>query len=490
MGSTTGPLVFTGVSSFSNDFQTILSRQQQLEQIPITALKNRQSDLMQKKQLLITMNPVVSNLASSIAALGSLGANQGLSATSSDDTLVSATNTGAISPASYSITQITSLASPASETSVNPYASSASTPISTAGANTLQLVYGSTTKTITLTSATNNLVGVRNAINNLGIGVTASILTTASGTNYLSVAANTTGQTTLQLEDIPSDGSGNPNFNGTPVQLLTSAHQGSNASFRLNGLPVTRTTNTINDVIPGLTFTLLGKTDATQPDQTVTLSLATDRTQLSSAITTFVQNYNALVDNLDTEVGPGAGLLGGDTLITTLQQDMWQLATYQGPGGIKNLSDLGVMFDTSGKLSFDPTGASTASQNGVVVFNSLSDSQISDAFKFFGSSTSGFGQLASQFTQLSDPVTGSILAQENGYDTENTALTDQINILTTRASAQDATLSAKLQAADALVAELQSEQNMLNQSIESLNFTAFGYQNTNTTSFAPSSNGG
>jgi hypothetical protein len=43
-----GPLVFTGVSTFSNDFQTILSREQQIEQIPIKALQNQQADLLQK----------------------------------------------------------------------------------------------------------------------------------------------------------------------------------------------------------------------------------------------------------------------------------------------------------------------------------------------------------------------------------------------------------------------------------------------------------
>jgi hypothetical protein len=40
------PLTFTGVSSFSNDFQTILNRAVAIAQLPITALQNHQSDLL------------------------------------------------------------------------------------------------------------------------------------------------------------------------------------------------------------------------------------------------------------------------------------------------------------------------------------------------------------------------------------------------------------------------------------------------------------
>jgi hypothetical protein len=64
----------------------------------------------------------------------------------------------------------------------------------------MQLVVGSATSTFTL--ANNNLVSLRDKINSLGAGVTASILTTSDG-NYLTISANATGATTLQLIDDP-----------------------------------------------------------------------------------------------------------------------------------------------------------------------------------------------------------------------------------------------------------------------------------------------
>jgi len=462
MGST-GALVFTGISSFSSDFQTILSREQQIEQIPITALKNQQSDLLQKKSSLISLNTVVGNLGSSIAALGSIAANQGISASSSDSGIVSAVSTGASAPANYAVSDIQSLASAASGMSA-VYADPNQTPVSTAGAKTVELVYGSTTKTITLTDQTNNLTGLANAINNLGIGVNASILSPDATHNYLSLSASATGETTLKLLDIPPDGDGNPDFNATPVNLLASSDNGSNASFEVNNIPFTRSTNTVNDVIPGVSLTLENTTD---DSQTVNVTLSTDRSQLSNAIQTFVQNYNALQDSLSAQIGPSAGQLSGDPLINMLSSDMWQLGTYQGSGSIKSLSDMGITFDTSGKMSFDSS-----------VFDSLSDSQVSDAMKFFGSPTSGFGALASQFTQLSDPALGMILQQENGIDQQNTDLTNQINALTDRDSVTQAALNAKLQAADAEVAQLQSQQSVLTATIQALNYSLYGYQSS------------
>ena len=460
---TTGALVFTGISSFSNDFQTILSREQQIEQIPITALKNQQSDLLTRKSQLISLNSDVGKLGSSIAALGSVAANQAISASSSDPSTVSVASTGASTPASYAITNITSLASAASGMS-GVYADKGTTAVSTAGSNTIQLVYGSTTQTITLTNKTNNLAGLQSAINNLGIGVTASILSPDATHNYLSLSANTPGQTTLQLSDIPADGQGNPNYSATPVNLLATTNNGSNASFKVNNIQFTRSSNSINDVIPGVSLTL--KATTTSSSQTVNVTLATDPSQLSSAIQTFVQNYNTMQDDVSAQIGPTAGQLSGDSLINMLSQDMWQLGTYQGSGSIKSLSDLGITFDTSGKMSFDSN-----------VFGSLSNSQISDAMKFFGSSTSGFGALASQFTQLSDPIDGMILQQENGIDQQNTDLTNEINAMTTRNSVTQATLNAKLQAADAEVAKLQSQQSVLSASIQALNYSLYGYQN-------------
>ena len=541
---TTGPLVFTGISTFSSDFQSILTRQDSIEQLPIKALQNQESTNLSKKQALIAINPAVASVGSAIAALGTLASNQGVSASSSDTTTVSVLNIGATAPASYTISNIQSLAAVASETSVGGYSNTTTTPVSISGH--VDLVVGSNTYHLDLTNS-NNLNGLRDAINNAGAGANASILTIGSN-NYLSVSTSSPGATTLQLNDVPLDlvsstgsgtetstktyadqtttpvsanglvdlvvgsttyhlnvtgsnnltglmnainGAGAPGvsasitgsagsyslalagpvgtlkLNDLPnqVDLISNSNQGTNATFKLNNVPVTRSTNVVSDIIPGVSFTLL----KTNTSTSTTVSLTTEASQLSNALQTLVTNYNAMVDQVNQQVGTAAGPLGGDILIREMSDDLRQLTSYwnTSASSVHSLSDLGVTFEdqTTGHLSFD--------QN---TFNALSNTQISDAFKFLGSSNSGFAALASNFTQLSDPVTGMIIDQENGYDTTNQSLTNQINTLNDSATLVHNSMAAKLQAADALVAQLQSQQNTVNASVSSLNYVLYGKQ--------------
>jgi flagellar capping protein FliD len=131
---------------------------------------------------------------------------------------------------------------------------------------------------------------------------------------------------------------------------------------------------------------------------------------------------------------------------------------------VRSLSDLGVTFnDNTGQLTFDPS-----------VVSGFSSTQLSDAFNFLGSSSSGFGAFASNFTQLSDPLSGEIQIQENGYDTADSELTNQIDDLNNQNSTQLATMTQQLAAADALCAQLESRQNTLSAEIESVDYVDYG----------------
>jgi flagellar capping protein FliD len=172
-----------------------------------------------------------------------------------------------------------------------------------------------------------------------------------------------------------------------------------------------------------------------------------------------------VVDQVNQQVGLAAGPLAGDMLIQSISSDLQQVASYwnTGRGSIHSLSDLGVTFDTTGHLGFNQT-----------TFDAVPDSQIPDAFKFLGSSKSGLGALANNFTQLSDPLSGMIRVQEDGYDTTDQELTSQISSLNDRASQVQAALTARLQAADALVAQLQSQQSTVNAAVSSLDYVLYG----------------
>src|SRR5437879_5754578 len=217
------PLTFTGISQYSDDLNTVLKRVVSIASLPLTRLQNDDADLLSKKTSLSTLTTSVGDLAASLTALGSVSATSGLDATSSDSSTVSVAYNGAAAPASYTISEITSVASAASENSLNGYSDTTSAQVSATG--DLHLVIGGRSQPIHLTPAQNNLAGLRDAINNLGLGVSATIISTGTGLtpDYLFLSATSTGATTLQLLD---DGAGNAN-------LLTSANQGSNANFKV-----------------------------------------------------------------------------------------------------------------------------------------------------------------------------------------------------------------------------------------------------------------
>ena len=172
-----------------------------------------------------------------------------------------------------------------------------------------------------------------------------------------------------------------------------------------------------------------------------------------------------MADQVQGQVGQAAGLLSGDFVVRDIQENMRSLAGYQADGAVKSLWEMGLEFDSTGKLSFDTTR-----------FNSLSDSQVAGALTFFGSETTGFGALAKKFTALTDPISGTIQLEQNGFAETDKNLQSQITVLEDRVNALQQSVASRLQMADALLAGLESQQTMLTASVQSLNYVLYGKQ--------------
>jgi flagellar hook-associated protein 2 len=443
------PLSFTGISTYSSDFQSIINRAVSIASIPLQSLQNQQKDVVQQKMLVGNLSSTVASLATALQNLGSVSANRSLVAASSDGSKVTATNNGSASMATYTVSDITSLAKVASESSVSSYADASSTPVaSTPG--TVNLTVGGASKTLDI-SGNNTLQGLRDAINSSGLPVTATILTVSPTENYLSVSANSAGATTLTLTDDPE---------GTAANLLTSLNQGADTVFKLNGAPVHTPSTQISNIIPGVTLNITGTTGM---GGSVDVTLATDRSAVSDALKAVVSAYNVLRDQVNGQIGQNAGLLTGDYLVRLVQDDMRQLSGYSGTGAIKSLADLGIEFDTTGHASFNDS-----------VFNALPDSSMSDVFSFLGSESKGFAGLSSVFDQISDPVSGLAKLQMDQYDQTDQRLADQISTTTDQINNMQQSLAAKLSFTDALLGDLESQQKVVDASIQSLQLVLFG----------------
>ena len=211
--------------------------------------------------------------------------------TNSDDSVFTATAENAADPGSYSI-EVSAIAQAQS------LATSAATAFvdvnDTIGTGTLTIQFGTTstgpyaftqdtskaTQTITVSAANNNttLSGMRDYINDNDFGVQASIVNDGNGYRLLLTSESTGAKNSMNIT-VTSDGDGNDNdnsglsqlaFNASAQASVTQTVAAQDAALSINGLDITRESNTVSGAIGGLTLELL-KADV---GNTVKLSVA------------------------------------------------------------------------------------------------------------------------------------------------------------------------------------------------------------------------
>jgi flagellar hook-associated protein 2 len=216
----------------------------------------------------------------------------------------------------------------------------------------------------------------------------------------------------------------------------------------------------VNDLVPGVAFKI---NQTTAVDESISINLTSDRSKLSNAISGFVDAYNALQSKVGEQVGEKAGLLSGDVLVREAQEILRKSSGFGlAEGLVKNWSDLGVSFEQNGSIKLDS-----------LVFNALSEAQISSSFQFFDGST-GLGSLTSRTSGFTDSINGLAKLQINQYDRSDSRLTSQISSLEERIDLLRTNYMQKLQVADALLGNLESQKNIVGASIDSLNLVLFG----------------
>lgn len=437
--STITPITMNLTGQYATDFQAILNKAVQTAGVPLTLLQNADTAVLSSKSALSSLQSTAAALTGSLTALGKDAASQALGATSSNTAAVTATDSGATAAATYTINSVTSIATAASETSLKGYANT--DPISSGN---LDLVVGSKNFNFTLTN--NTLAGLVTQINGLGSGVTASVLTTANG-NYLSLQATGTGATTLQL-------------NAGANNLISAANQGTNAVFQLNGINISQASNTVNSVISGMTLNIVGATQTP-----LTVSLASNASQVTSDLQGFVTNYNSLVTAMAAQEGQSGGPLVGDTVIQQLKTAMSQMTSYTGSSGtVQSLADLGVTFNsTNGLATLDQT-----------VIGGMSSARLTDALNYVGSTTTGLGAFSKTFTQFSDPISGMIQTEIAGDTASDSHLQSQMTTTIANINLMQKNLATQIEKADALESAYESQQTELTASVQGLNMVLYG----------------
>jgi flagellar hook-associated protein 2 len=450
------PLTFTGISSFSDDFQVILERSVSIASLPARALEQEQTGLLSRKMAAAELRTAVADLAASLRQLGRLSQGGALTASSSSFAVQASAGAGA-APGLYRITNITSLATQAVARTAAGFASLDAGPVS-GGGGAVELVVGGESRTLALEPGQDNLAGLRDAINASGMGVTASILDAGSGPEryYLSITANETGERAIELRQTPGDAGSN---------LLTVISGGSDAQFELNGVAMRSASNTITGAVAGVTLELKATLG---PGQTADVRVRPSAAGVAGALQSFVTAYNKLVEKLDAQTGERRGALQGESFVQDLKAALREITGYRGTGPRGSLFELGVSIGSDGVMTFDGS-----------VVQGLAESEIPAVFALLGDGRTGLSALEGRLSQHSDPLTGSLAAFIQNLDRTDQRLTDQINAIYERVSATRLTLVARLEAADTMLARLEGQKTMLNAAIESLQTVAFGKRPNN-----------
>jgi len=270
-----------------------------------------------------------------------------------------------------------------------------------------------------------------------GWGITASVVSDSNGyhlaiTNQASGAAGvlavTSSDTNLQTVANPATNLGFV----TPIG-------GTNASFTIDGVPFSSTTNTVTGALPGVTLNLV----SAEPSVPLQLSVAPDTAQATTAINAFVVAYNTLITAINDQyqIDPTTNLegpLGSDGSLRQLQSSLLSdVAFSPASNGLANLQSLGITTNDDGTLTVGTT----------VDNKSLSDVMTANpsAFvDFFQNAATGFAHnFSTDLTNLTSSTTGVLNLDLAQNSTEQSNLTTQISNFNDRMASQKQTLLAQ-----------------------------------------------
>jgi flagellar hook-associated protein 2 len=303
--------------------------------------------------------------------------------------------------------------------------------------------------TVTVNSGNNTLSGLAASINSQNAGVNASVIQDANGYR-LALVSTATGA--------PGDLTVSGNTTGLS---FTKAVTGTNASLVVDGIPISSATNTVSNVINGVTLNL----GSPAPGTPVTVNVGPDSTQITGAINNLVSAYNTVIGEINSQFavgsdGSGGGPLEADNTLRDVQSQLLGAISYSvtGNSGIVNLASLGVNLNNDGTLSVDSGALASA----------LS-SNFSAVQSFLQNSTTGFAQnLSNVLANVNEPATGLLSVDSQGITSTSQGITSQIADLQAALTVQQANLTTVYSQVNATLQELPLLESQISQQLSGI----------------------
>ena len=255
-------------------------------------------------------------------------------------------------------------------------------------------------------------------INSQGWGVTANVITDATGSRLalFSQATGTPGALAIT--------------SNTTSLTFNAPTGGTNASLTIDGIPYSSTTNRITGAIPGVTLNLVSGASGNP----VQLTVGPDVQQTTQAINNFVSAYNQIVSDINQQYTVNAatnseGPLGADASLRQLQSSLMADVTYSvsGNSGYVNLASLGINMNNDGTLTVDSTALNSA----------LASNPTAVLGFFQNSGLTGFANnFHTNLMQLTDSTQGLLNVDLAQNKAQQQSLSDSINNFEVQLAAQ------------------------------------------------------
>jgi flagellar hook-associated protein 2 len=266
----------------------------------------------------------------------------------------------------------------------------------------------------------------------------------------------TSGETgTAGVMTLTVDGTLDARLASADMEVTTTAQD---ALYSVNGLDLTSSSNSVADVLPGLTLEL--KAPTTGP---VTLGVGTDPDALGEKLSRLITAHNGLVGNIKklgaaSPDGLTAGPLVGDAGLRSLQRSVQGIfgqtvSTEVVDNPFRNLVGLGVTTSLSGEASLDMAKLKEAlaqDREGVEALIGSFATNLSTRLDAYDGGSGIFGFRSDQLSA------------------ELKRIKSDREILERRLGALEDRMSKRFSALDSLVAQFQSTGNYLTQQMASL----------------------
>jgi flagellar hook-associated protein 2 len=434
---------------------TLLTSLQNNENVALTAIQTKQASVQARISAYGQIKSIVTSLQNAATALST---SPGTLRTSVGGDAFTASTTSQAIAGQYSIT-VNSLAS--AQTLVTQGQASQTDAIGNGGKITVTLADGSS-QTLDLTGKNTSLKGLVQAINTTSdLGMQATLVNDGSGTPYRLLLTATQTGTDASVASITVEGNdGLQSLIGftadTPNAGLT-IHAAANASLDINGIAISSQSNKVQDAILGVTLNLNSTTTTA-----TSLSLTHDDSATIDAVQSFVSAYNSLQTTLQSltayDVTQQTGSpLTGDSVASSIQNQVRSAINVMGGGVISNLAQLGITTNyKDGTLTVDSDKLAAA------VGDHLEDVQ---------SLLAGSGGVADTLTKVTKNILGSSGLLATAVDSANRSSSD-LQQQYDNTSARIATVMANYQKQftnlDAMVAQMNSISSYLTQQLSML----------------------